>query len=851
MSANNKKSLVPQASIESADLARLPSPLASVLSRLMVETAPFRRIHRLIDAAEVFAKLHTVIIVSQFLARPDVSQGIRTMLANGLKTPSFGLWAMFMRDTAEALRVAGELPMLPGIDRCVLKGGALYDALNGNDNFVALRNSYAHGATPSDSECTKGLEQYEPRLWRLVQEATHLQDCKIVVVVAPGQAVLAQGVEPARIDAPAGLEPGCWLITDAQPSALALHPLLAWQAPPGKVFFFNDLRDEKVGILEYADCHHERLKALYPPFLQRIPIDEWRGSKADREPFRERIEALTETFKGRRKELGEVCTWLRECQSGFRMIWGPPGVGKSALLARLTQILRWSNEVRSDAYPDLPMPEARVHVVEYFLRRGEVSSRAAPMLDHLLAELNGRFGLSIKPGSNELDKAKALRTALTAVSRGGLEDDERLLLLIDGLDEGDEDPAVYSSLPKADLPDKVLVLYASRPQPMVEDRIYSCLKPEESRSSQTLTGLTLEDTRALLSEFVSKYDIQPAYVAAVLHKSEGNPQYLRLLCQELEHATVALNDVQALPAKLDEIYRLTIRRLGAAPHAVPLLQLLAAATDFLTPSMMGKLLGLPKDEVERGPLAACREVLYENPMTVTYLDFQLFHESLREHLRRHHGPEVAEWNEKLATWCADWRDERGDPKHLRGVERRYAFQFAVLHLEAQRRECLHHARTEMAEKLGRKVVALVEDAAWRKECFVAVGNALALRDAARAAMHIVIEGDPEGKEMRRVVQFVRWMHEEEFRLYSEQRQRMREEGSAGKFDDLADMARMGATPGDRAKLLLFALAERRMEHAIPPSLTEAAAKWMVTARDPVLTELWRRMVGELPVGAVS
>ncbi|MBM4393446.1 MAG: hypothetical protein FJ090_20170 [Deltaproteobacteria bacterium] len=51
------------------DLSRLPTPLARMLDVLFREDAerqPFRAVHRLVDAIEVFAKLHTVTGVCAF-----------------------------------------------------------------------------------------------------------------------------------------------------------------------------------------------------------------------------------------------------------------------------------------------------------------------------------------------------------------------------------------------------------------------------------------------------------------------------------------------------------------------------------------------------------------------------------------------------------------------------------------------------------------------------------------------------------------------------------------------------------------------------------------------------------------
>lgn len=79
-------------------LALLPTSLAVKLVALEEERAPFRPVHRLIDALEVLVKYHTVAVISQFSLQPEVSPTVRAMLAAGLRTPTLGIWWRFARE---------------------------------------------------------------------------------------------------------------------------------------------------------------------------------------------------------------------------------------------------------------------------------------------------------------------------------------------------------------------------------------------------------------------------------------------------------------------------------------------------------------------------------------------------------------------------------------------------------------------------------------------------------------------------------------------------------------------------------------------------------------------------------
>jgi len=131
--------------------AALPTPLARVVEswRAESEDQPFRRIHRLIDAIEVFVKLHTVVAVSQFVqmlaeegrnSDPRIADPVRAMLAAGLRTPSLGIWWAFARDSLRALDQHHEPFALSGGGRELRKGGGLFRAMEGRNNLIALRN---------------------------------------------------------------------------------------------------------------------------------------------------------------------------------------------------------------------------------------------------------------------------------------------------------------------------------------------------------------------------------------------------------------------------------------------------------------------------------------------------------------------------------------------------------------------------------------------------------------------------------------------------------------------------------------------------------------------------------------
>ena len=848
---------------EEVQLEDLPTPLVQAVQAWRDEDAdvrPFNAVHRLIDAVEVFCKLYTVAGVSRFLdvlgQRLDGEDvptdehrkqldSIRTMLAAGLRTPSLGIWWGFARETAKALEVLGEAHVLPGgIEALTAKKSKLRKSFDGDDNLITFRNGYAHGATPSDKSCQKDLSKQGPRLNALFEAASELAGATLVFACTDGRLLRAMGSTLSTMDPPAGtLEPGrCYLLDDSG-HAVDLHPLLVFDPATGEdgsFFFYNDLRSSHASLLNYPEALHRRDKPLREVLLKRFPIDEWKElAGAELDPFRERIEALTEVFKGRVTELQALATFLSGTDRGFHVVWGPPGVGKSTLLARMTQLLRWDPEIREQASPGIQWPELRIEVVEYFIRRGSTDT-AAQLLDSLNQRLDVRFNLKVNRGSTDPERLRYFKERLQSIS-SRLDEDQRLVLVIDGLDEARKDDPIMSSLPR-DVPANVVVLYGSRPQQMLRYSFYDELD-RERRSCVDLGGLSLEDTRSLLYAHVNKYLLQAEYAEAVLARSEGNPLYLKLLCDGLEQGIYALNDQDKLPSGMEELYTNALNRIEKeTPGATDLLTLLAAARDFVSPAMAAELMGISSARLVSGPLSACMELLYENPLTENYDDYQLFHESLREHLREKHGRDVIAWEEKLAEWASTWKDGEGSLVHE--AERlHYAMSNAVPHQADCRRRAVEAGRQPEARKRGDTILSLVEDEDWRALSFKACGNGTPLQQAIRHAQEVVREIDHEGSERERLLRFARWIHDEPFRLYNLQRAQLRTpvEGGPQKsyLEEVVQLARMGTLPKDRVMLALTALwATPDRPGNLPQVLCKEVERWLEDSREPALNKLW-------------
>jgi hypothetical protein len=809
-----------------------PVPLARAIQMMDSDSAPFRQVHRLIDAFEVLVKLHTAVLLSHFAEQSELDERIKSLLAEGLRTPSLGIWWQFAREIVK-MNVGQQVDeFLPGLHAGLQKKGQLFRAMEGQDGVIAFRNKYAHGATPPDSNCIEDYIRYRPLFDLLVQKADYLRTTSWITVLEDGVVEIAGKTSPADgLNLPAEAKPGYCYVTGHTPGVyLSLHPLLTCQTQTRLHFFYNDLKGKRAAsFLNYHECKHMRDEKLREELLVRIPIDEWKKTVSGVEEFKDRIEALTEIFKGRQNDLCKIVKLLDK-DSGYLMLWGAPGIGKSAVIARAVQILGWSKDVRTQTYPELPELDKQTTVISYFIRRGLGSDNTDYFLRNLNQRIESKFrtGIAFSAASSEM--GMELEKRLNAVSRQ-LGSNQRLLLCIDGLDEGSDVSGLLESIPK-EAPEGILFLLSSRENPRVSEIVFDNIRPELSRSQFSLKGLSQDDIRGMLYEYVNKYEIDSNYIEQLATTSEGNPLYLQLLCDGLIEGDYTLNKATQLPQKMDDIYKNLLKRFGRTESTLDLLCLLSAAKDYLSPVMMASLLEMDLGKLVSGPLNKSLEVLYENPMTSHLDDYQLFHESLREYIKLHYNTEVLRWEKRLAEWSLGWEDLIGEMKT-------YALRHGVTHLVDQHNRLLDEGGK--AKDLFVTICNLVDREDYREAIFRHCGNDGPLRMALRKAQRLLVDYDKNGSELKRIVHYALLLHSEGHRLYNNQLKaidRAGKNGQAKELDKLSDLSRMGQTPALRVMLILRAIWARRQTGKLPSSLEDYAKIALEDASDPILTEFW-------------
>jgi hypothetical protein len=528
--------------------------LSSLHELYLAETQPFRKVHRMIDLFESIIKTHTVVIMSEYVRHNKLSDTAKGLLSQGLRTPSLGTWQLFSRVLFEELQKENFEWSLSDFAADFIE---LDKALNADTtNVIAFRNGYAHGATPSDTGCEADIKKYEPFLHKLLQSkwlsASSLEEIDGKVFLRC-QVAAEGGGEVVR----------------------SLHPILLYrhEISEASFAFFNDIKNDKIGLLNYPLGKHYREKDFFHEFHEYLPLHEWK--KSGNNEFYQRIEELTETFKGRTQERASLVQFVSEKSKGYCSIQGNPGIGKSALIAQFFKDLKAHKELK------------QLTVIEYFIRRGTQQAQVEYLFNYLIKRTDEVFpqGKEIRAeGKMVFD----LQNQLFSKWRLWNEhcQGRKLLLLIDGLDEGTENNVV-TYLPRENF-ENILFIYGSRPggHKSIDD-LWGTL-PVEHHTKLELTGLSKEDIRALIYEVANKYEVEreSTWIDAVQQRSQGNPLYLKLLCDALENGSIALNDIGALPKEIDEYYRAILQRYAAdltdGDALLAGLYTFAAAKDYLT-----------------------------------------------------------------------------------------------------------------------------------------------------------------------------------------------------------------------------------------------------------------------------
>lgn len=342
------------------------------------------------------------------------------------------------------------------------------------------------------------------------------------------------------------------------------------------------------------------------------------------------IQDKTDGFVGRSFVFEAIEEFRKNVSSGYYLIRGEPGIGKSAIISELIK--------REDCIHHFNIATSGINTTRLFLR-------------NICARLISRYRLRYDrlpddASDNGLFFSKLLREVQSALPK-----DAKLLLTIDALDEvsltGHPVDANVLFLPPA-LPDKVHIVLTTRPLHDVRLQVSRLTPLELDRDNKG----HLEDVTEYVDSYLSHDGVrawmaaqelsESGFVEQLLDKSERNFMYLHYMLPSIADGTLADYTLDSLPQGLIAYYHAHWANMMNRDPTIfseryqPVVCALAAAEVALTLDEIAEAASLDVREVV--PVVhQWQQFLYPERREDGQVCYRIYHASFKDFLRNEVG----------------------------------------------------------------------------------------------------------------------------------------------------------------------------------------------------------------------
>jgi tetratricopeptide (TPR) repeat protein len=473
----------------------------------------------------------------------------------------------------------------------------------------------------------------------------------------------------------------------------------------------------------------------------------------------------TQAFVPREGALQQLENWLTR-ESGVAILHAPAGYGKTTFLANLVKASREAGDTR---------------VVYHFFSKdpdlGGYATSLGNALAHLLGQVaaitdsshsrEGLYASAVDPDSRRAQLENTIQELKLA-------EGERLLIVLDGLDEADE--TLHPPLRKP-LPAGVFVVVSGRwdgagnpPDYLqhwleIADEIIPIDAMSASEIAQWLQQAGDGELRA--------YADDDAFVQQILEKTDGLPLFLDFLLDDLLQAAKQSQNVRQVlhqtPTGFSNYVRQQFRQLAASvgqqPAVRTLFGILSVSKGALREDEIAKLTGLSGWDLAALPSQATRwwRIGGEDGKRT----YSFAHPLLAVEFAKVLGSEAERARQSLLAWCAEWQTHKS-PYALRHYAEhlREAKQVDALYALA-RDEAFAHAQREGVPNdpdLPRQTAALALQAAIEREDVPTMAEMLLLHARRVETIENPLEALRAGNPQRALKLAERILREQDYQI---------------------------------------------------------------------------------------
>ena len=674
----------------------------------------------------------------------------KTKGTQGLSMPSFGDWLEIL--SASLNELAPERLVLTNLGDFSHRAIGLIDPKPNpsmEDSVYQLRNGLAHDGRFSVERANyflkkQGHEKRFKTFWE--EENTHsfFSGFEIWGAVNDSSAILLQNSEPCLKQSPSyplndiltsqsvtsNIPDGSIFLKNHQGDFLLLYPLFLigkiHQKTGGTIQPITDdaatqayCRQGRDG-LEYTAFHSFlgrslATRKLHEDFKSLFPLGKWREDQEEQK--RESIEAkslheqLRKEFKSRqydfrdivkycggfqtverKEETHTLLKWLDGNQSGCGLVLGKPGMGKSTLAVNL--------------YVALCKKHKDWLILRYFFVSGDPRNSLRDFMLSISMQLQFH-GASERELPVNIDGAKIeflnMLDSFVRESIDSAKKIEKVVLLLDGVDEIGLISYEFFKLIKSIKLDRVLCLCFARPSQSVFDGL-SSEQVEWIFGKEGLQPLKRENVRQFFMENLDRriYEFlkfesdegNSKFLDEITESSRSLPLYLQLLLRDLLNDEYDFRRPDKIPRSLDDYYTKLIAQTGMDPARMILPQIIALVSIAhlpLTENMLKNLLqnealsqDAEWDEMVNNALQIGNMMLRKTTVFIELTGFTVYHHSLRNYFLVNEEKPYADSivsplmrlaRKQIHMFCSNWKDwAQNSP------ERQYAIRFYPKHL---------------------------------------------------------------------------------------------------------------------------------------------------------------------------